>query len=167
MQYRTLGRTGLRCRRWIRRLGDRRPVEVGRPRDRLGGGGRCDVPARYRRAYDAGVTLFDTSDAYGRGEARLCWARRSRRSGTVVIATKVATAPWTAGGEGVLQGLDPGSARREPGAAGDDYVDLYQLHSPTDTADYRTKRSKRWKHSRSRGRSAATGVGGPAAHGRG
>ena len=70
MQYRTLGRTGLRVSEvgfgaWAiggpAKLGD---VEIG--------WGEVDDSVALRAidaAYDAGVTFFDTSDAYGAGRS--------------------------------------------------------------------------------------------------
>ena len=36
-----------------------------------------EIARAIRRAFDGGVNLFDTADAYGDGLRRRCWARRS------------------------------------------------------------------------------------------
>jgi aryl-alcohol dehydrogenase-like predicted oxidoreductase len=131
MHYRTLGRTGLRVSEvgfgaWAiggpAKLGE---VEIG--------WGEVDDAMSLRAieaAYDAGVTFFDTSDAYGAGrsETLLGKALKPKRD-RVVIATKVGNR--TVDGRWVKdfskawipQALDASLAR-----LGMDYVDLYQLH---------------------------------------
>lgn len=83
-------------------------------------------------ALDAGITLFDTADVYGRGasEEMLGRALGARRH-EVIIATKFA-APM---GEGPM---DRGGSRHRITEAceaslrrlGTDYIDLYQMHMP-------------------------------------
>jgi aryl-alcohol dehydrogenase-like predicted oxidoreductase len=87
MQYRTLGRTGLRVSEvgfgaWAiggpAKLGD---VEIG--------WGEVD-DAVSLRAIDAGVTFFDTADAYGAGRSEILIGKAlGSKRGQVVIATKV------------------------------------------------------------------------------
>ena len=169
MQYRTLGRTGLRVSEvgfgaWA----------IGGP-SRLGeleiGWGEVDDAMSLRAidaAHDAGVTFFDTSDAYGAGrsETLLGKAFKSKRD-RVVIATKVGNR--TVDGRWVKdfskawipQALDASLAR-----LGMDYVDLYQLHSPTDTADYRDEAFEALEALKAQGKIRSYGVSvGPAAHG--
>jgi len=169
MQYRTLGRTGLRVSEvgfgaWAiggpSKLGE---VEIG--------WGEVDDAMSLRAidaAYDAGVTLFDTSDAYGAGrsETLLGKAFKAKRD-RVVIATKVGnrtvddrwlkdfSKAW------ILQALEASLAR-----LGMDHVDLYQLHSPTDTADYREEAFEALEKLKVQGKIRSYGVSvGPAAHG--
>jgi len=91
MQYRTLGRTGLRVSEvgfgaWAiggpAKLGD---VEVG--------WGEVDDAVSLRAidaALDAGVTFFDTADAYGAGRSEILIGKAlGSKRGQVVIATKV------------------------------------------------------------------------------
>jgi aryl-alcohol dehydrogenase-like predicted oxidoreductase len=86
-----------------------------------------------RRAADAGVTLFDTAQAYGFGQSEqlLSAALRGVPRDQVVLATKGGLRP-TAGGlvrdasaRWIREGVDA-SLR----ALATDYVDLYQLHWP-------------------------------------
>ncbi len=170
MNYRTLGRTGLRVSEvgfgaWAiggpSKLG---PVEIG--------WGEVDDAASIRAiqaARDAGVTFFDTSDAYGAGrsEVLIGKALRSNRD-QVVIATKVGnrtspegkwvkdfSKPW------ILEAIE-GSLRR----LGMDYVDLYQLHSPTDLAGYGDDAFEALEMLKAQGKIRFSGVSvGPAAHG--
>lgn len=169
MQYRTLGRTGLRVSEvgfgaWA----------IGGP-SKLGeleiGWGEVDDGMSLRAidtAYDAGVTFFDTADAYGAGrsETLLGKALKPKRD-RVVIATKVGNR--TVDGRWVKdvskawipQALDASLAR-----LGMDYVDLYQLHSPTDTADYRDEAFEALETLKAQGKIRSYGVSvGPAAHG--
>ncbi len=141
MRYRTLGRTGLRVSEvgfgaWA----------IGGP-SKLGaveiGWGEVDDAMSLRAveaAYDAGVTFFDTADAYGAGrsEELIGKALKSKRD-RVVIATKVGNRTTPAGEwakdfskQWITQAIDGSLAR-----LGMDYVDLYQLHSATETAQYR------------------------------
>jgi aryl-alcohol dehydrogenase-like predicted oxidoreductase len=122
MEYRNLGRTGLRV------------SAVGLGCNNFGR--RCDVEqtkAVVDKAIDLGVTFFDTADIYGpRGlsEEYLGKALDGRRQ-QVVIATKFC-GPM---GEGPLWG---GASRRYIMQAVDaslrrlntDYIDLYQQHFP-------------------------------------
>ena len=84
-----------------------------------------------RCAWDAGVTLFDTADAYGRGksEVLLGMALKEHKS-DAVIATKVGTslaAPGQIFTEPYIRGaIDSSLTRLET-----DCVDVYQLHGPS------------------------------------
>ncbi len=100
-------------------------------------GMRIDYGAAERvtqAAIDAGVTLFDTADVYGRGasEEMLGRALGSRRH-EVVIATKFAIpmgeGPMQRGGSRswIIEACEA-SLRR----LGTDYIDLYQMHAPDD-----------------------------------
>src|SRR5919112_2356823 len=86
-------------------------------------------------AIDAGITLFDTADTYGRGASEELLGRAlGKRRDDVVVATKFgmdmggANGPdWGARGSRryVRRAVDA-SLRR----LGTDWIDLYQLHEP-------------------------------------
>jgi aryl-alcohol dehydrogenase-like predicted oxidoreductase len=86
-----------------------------------------------RRAADEGVTLFDTAQAYGFGQAEqlLSAGLRGVPRDRIVIATKGGLRPTVGGlvrdasARWIREGVDA-SLR----ALGTDYVDLYQLHWP-------------------------------------
>ena len=170
MRYRTLGRTGLQVSEvgfgaWAiggpSKLGD---VEIG--------WGEVDDVMSLRAieaAHDAGVTFFDTADVYGAGrsEVLIGKALRSKRD-RVVIATKVGNRT-TAGGEWVkdfskrwiTEAIDASLTR-----LGTDYVDLYQLHSATDTAHYRDETFEALNALKAAGKIRYYGISvGPCAHG--
>lgn len=82
-------------------------------------------------ALDAGINFFDTADFYGFGESeRVIGKALAGRRQKAVIASKVGMV-----GHDGSQNFDPGHIRRSLdeslGRLGTDYVDLYQLHSPT------------------------------------
>ena len=124
MTYRPLGNSGLRvstvgigCNAFGTRISGERVQEV--------------VDA----AIEAGITMFDTADIYGRGESEtlLGEALNSRRD-EVVVATKFgmdmqgANGPdWGArGSRRYIRTAVEASLRR----LGTDWIDLYQLHRP-------------------------------------
>lgn len=170
MHYRTLGRTGLRVSEvgfgaWAiggpSRLGS---VEVG--------WGEVDDAMSLRAiqaAYDAGVTFFDTADAYGAGrsEVLLGKALKSKRD-RVVIATKVGNRTTAAGEwvkdfskQWIAEAIDASLTR-----LGMDCVDLYQLHSGTDTAQYRDETFEALNALKAAGKIRYYGISvGPCAHG--
>ncbi|MGE5573629.1 MAG: aldo/keto reductase [Bacteroidota bacterium] len=78
-----------------------------------------------RRAYELGVTFFDTADAYGNAESILGKIVRDFRS-DIHIATKVGVV------SGASMDLSPARVKRacEESLArlGTDYIDLYQVH---------------------------------------
>jgi aryl-alcohol dehydrogenase-like predicted oxidoreductase len=86
---------------------------------------QADVDAVVRRAVDAGITYFDTAEAYndGRSEASLGRALRGVPRDHVVIGTKVSPSH-----------ARPGDLRRSCDASlarlGTDVVDLYMVHWP-------------------------------------
>jgi aryl-alcohol dehydrogenase-like predicted oxidoreductase len=169
MQYRTLGRTGLQVSEvgfgaWA----------IGGP-SRLGeleiGWGEVDDAMSLRAieaAYDAGVTFFDTADVYGAGRSeRLLGKALNGKRDRVVIATKVGNRTldgrWVKdfSRAWIIQALDESLARLEM-----DHVDLYQLHSPTETGDYREEAFEVLETLKTRGKIRSYGVSvGPAAHG--
>lgn len=84
-----------------------------------------------RSAWDAGATLFDTADAYGRGKSEvLLGMALGDHKDDAVIATKVGTslaAPGQIFTEPYIRGaIDASLTRLEV-----DCVDVYQLHGPT------------------------------------
>jgi aryl-alcohol dehydrogenase-like predicted oxidoreductase len=170
MQYRILGRTGVRVSEvgfgaWAiggpSKLGD---IEIG--------WGEVDDAMSLRAieaAYEAGVTFFDTADVYGAGrsEVLIGKALKSKRD-RVVIATKVgnrtsADGKWVKdfSKEWITEAID-GSLKR----LGMDYVDLYQLHSGTDTAQYRDETFEALEGLKAAGKIRFYGISvGPCAHG--
>src|ERR1051326_6545825 len=89
-----------------------------------------DVVAAMHRAYELGVTWYDTADAYGWGHAGELGAPAvGDRRDDVFIATKVGIRK-----EGFS--LEPGYIRQACDASlarlGTDHIDLYQIHWPAD-----------------------------------
>ena len=130
LEYRPLGRSGLRV------------SAVGLGGNNFGRAGTATetqegTTAVVAAALDAGVTLVDTADVYGReyglSESLLGRALRGRRD-EVVIATKFghsgirsALPSWGAGGSRrYIRLAVEGSLRRLQ----TDWIDLYQLHTP-------------------------------------
>jgi aryl-alcohol dehydrogenase-like predicted oxidoreductase len=169
MQYRTLGRTGLRVSEvgfgaWA--IGG--PAKLG---EVVTGWGEVDDAMSLRAieaAYEAGVNFFDTSDVYGEGRSETLIGKvlKSKRD-RVVIATKVGnrtidgkwvkdfSTPW------IREAIDASLAR-----LGMEYVDLYQLHSGTDIAQYREETFETLETLKAQGKIRYYGVSvGPAAHG--
>ncbi|MGZ5451511.1 MAG: aldo/keto reductase [Thermoanaerobaculia bacterium] len=135
MQYRTLGRTGIRV------------SEIGFGAWAIGGSAEASgVPigwgkssddeslAAIRRARDLGVTFFDTADSYGFGRSEsLLGIVLSRHRKDVVIATKVGVVRNSTGDlrkdfskQHIYHAVD-GSLKR----LRSDYIDVYQMHNPT------------------------------------
>ena len=135
MQYRTLGRTGIRVSEigfgaWA--IGGTAEAS-GMP---LGWGHSSDDEslAAIRRARELGVNFFDTADSYGFGRSEsLLGIVLSRHRQDIVVATKVGVVR-TSGGQlrkdfskqHIFHAVD-GSLKR----LRSDYIDLYQLHNPT------------------------------------
>ncbi len=130
MQYTRLGRTGLPVSRLC--LGT------------MTFGFQCDEPTSFAimdRAFEAGVTFFDTADVYpvgappgaqGRTEEIIGrWLARTGNRSRIILATKcfgrVGPSRWDQGNsrKHILDAVE-GSLRR----LGTDYIDLYQLHGP-------------------------------------
>jgi aryl-alcohol dehydrogenase-like predicted oxidoreductase len=92
---------------------------------------RDQTAACTRAAFDAGITLFDTSNAYGRGTAETVWGEilSDFDRDSYVLATKVFF-PMSEEDRGLSRAqihkqLDASLARLQT-----DYVDLYQCHRP-------------------------------------
>jgi aryl-alcohol dehydrogenase-like predicted oxidoreductase len=135
MQYRELGRTGIRVSvigfgAWA--IGGAAEAS-GAP---LGWGRTSDDEslAAIRRARDLGVNFFDTADSYGFGRSEsLLGIVLSRTRQDVVLATKVGVVRGSSGElkkdfsrQHIFHAVD-GSLKR----LRTDYIDLYQVHNPT------------------------------------
>jgi aryl-alcohol dehydrogenase-like predicted oxidoreductase len=127
MQYRTLGRTGIKVS----------PYGLGALMfaTSVGNADPDDSARVIHKALDAGINLIDTADAYGDSEEVVGKAIKGRRD-NVVLATKVSRPT----------GDDPnqqGASRRHIVTAvenslrrlGTDHIDLYQIHVPDPTTD--------------------------------
>ena len=170
MQYRMLGRTGLRVSEvgfgaWA--IGG--PAKLGQLEMGWGEVDEAQALRAIGAAYDAGVTFFDTADVYGAGRSEVLIGKAlgSKRD-RVVIATKVGNRT-TAEGEWVkdfskrwiTEAIDASLTR-----LGMDYVDLYQLHSGTDTAQYRDETFEALDALKTAGKIRYFGISvGPCAHG--
>jgi len=128
MQYRTLGRTGIKVSPYC--LGAMMFGAVGNPDHE-------DATRIIHKALDAGINFIDTADYYSRGESEeiVGKALKGRRD-NVVLATKAH----------LPMGDDPnqqGNSRRWLTRAvedslrrlGTDYIDLYQIHRPAPDTD--------------------------------
>ncbi len=85
-----------------------------------------------RRAYDLGVTFYDTADIYGRGRSeRLLGEAFRRERDRVVIATKVG---WDFTGSEAKKNFSPPylfyACEQSLKRLQTDHLDLYQLHNP-------------------------------------
>jgi aryl-alcohol dehydrogenase-like predicted oxidoreductase len=100
-----------------------------------------EAVALHRAAYDAGITFFDTADAYGEGYAERVLGRAlGAIRDDVILATKFGydiSDKSTASRRGQQErrkdfGLDAVRAALDASLRrlGTDYVDLYQLHNP-------------------------------------
>lgn len=105
MQYRTLGRTGIKVSPYA--LG---ALALGTS---IGNPDHDDSVRIIHKALDAGINFIDTADAYGESEVVVGKALNGRRHG-VVLATKVGRP---------LRRLRT------------DYIDLYQIHRPDPGTD--------------------------------
>jgi aryl-alcohol dehydrogenase-like predicted oxidoreductase len=99
-----------------------------------GGVGREQTEACTRAAFDAGITLFDTANVYGRGAAEEAWGEilSDYPRASYVLATKLfyPMGPRDRGlsRRQVLKQIDGSLTRLRT-----DYVDLYQCHRYDDT----------------------------------
>jgi aryl-alcohol dehydrogenase-like predicted oxidoreductase len=128
MQYRTLGRTGIKVSPYA--LGAMMFGAIGNP-------DHDDSIRIIRKALDAGINFIDTADAYSHGESEeiVGKALKGRRD-DVVLATKA----------GLPMGDDPnqrGASRRwimtevenSLRRLQTDHIDLYQIHRPDPVTD--------------------------------
>jgi aryl-alcohol dehydrogenase-like predicted oxidoreductase len=127
MQYRTLGRTGIKVSPYA--LG---ALALGTS---IGNPDHDDSVRIIHKALDAGINFVDTADAYGESEVVVGQALKGRRD-NVVLATKFSRPV----------GDDPnhqGASRRWIMTAVEnslrrlqtDYIDLYQVHRPDPATD--------------------------------
>jgi aryl-alcohol dehydrogenase-like predicted oxidoreductase len=127
MQYRTLGRTGIKVSPYA--LG---ALALGTS---VGNPDHDDSARIIHKALDAGINFIDTSDTYGESEVAVGKALKGRRD-SVVLATKFSRPI----------GDDPnhqGASRRWIMTAVEnslrrlqtDYIDLYQVHRPDPDTD--------------------------------
>ena len=128
MQYRSLGRTGIRVS----------PYALGAMMfGRMGNPDHDDSIRIIEKALDAGINVVDTADVYSGGESEEIVGRALKgRRDSVVLATKL----------GRPMGDDPnrrGASRRWITTAVEDslrrlqtdHIDLYQVHRPDPTTD--------------------------------
>lgn len=91
---------------------------------------RSTIEEAWEASIDAGITLFDTAEAYGRGESERIigslLAADPKRAESVKIATKFMPFPWKVDVHRSLLG----SLRRSLDRLGRPSVDLYQIHGP-------------------------------------
>lgn len=135
MNYRTLGRTGLRVSELC--LGT---MTFG---ENFYGIAVVDQPsanAMVQRAWEAGVNFFDTADVYSYGQSEVVLGQALKDCGLdrdgVVIATKVRSAMTEAATAGTGDVNNVGLSRQHIFAAVEhslrrlqiDYIDLYQVH---------------------------------------
>jgi aryl-alcohol dehydrogenase-like predicted oxidoreductase len=129
MNYRTLGRTRLD----VSEIGFGAWGIGGSTANTLSYGPTDDAvsKAALERAYEQGVTFFDTADLYGdgRSEALIGEVFKARRD-KIVIATKAGFLGLEAGQDFSVQHLKK-SLEASLTRLRTDYVDLYQLHDPS------------------------------------
>jgi aryl-alcohol dehydrogenase-like predicted oxidoreductase len=89
----------------------------------------ADVPAVVDAALEAGVSFFDTADAYGRSERRLAAALGARRE-DVVVATKFASPLGPNRPGGARPEYIRSAVERSLRELATDRIDLYQIHRP-------------------------------------
>jgi aryl-alcohol dehydrogenase-like predicted oxidoreductase len=89
----------------------------------------ADVPAVVDAALGAGITFFDTADAYGRSERRLAAALGARRD-DVVLATKFASPLGANRPGGARPEYIRSAVERSLRELATDRIDLYQIHRP-------------------------------------
>ncbi len=111
----TVSRVGVGTWQW----GDTKYWKYGRVH------GRKDVEAAFSAARDAGCTLFDTAELYGRGESERILGPLARASRGTVVATKYWPSPRRLRATSVDDAIDRSLAR-----LGVDTIDLYQIHWP-------------------------------------
>ncbi len=91
---------------------------------------RDSIQGAWEASVDAGVTLFDTAEVYGRGESERIigemLAADPHRAASVTVATKFMPSPWKLQVRGSLLK----SLRASLGRLGLATVDLYQIHGP-------------------------------------
>lgn len=111
-----------------RRLGqtDLEVSELGFGCIRFGGVGQEKITRMVGRAMDAGVTLFDTAQAYGDSEAKLGKALGRRRKDAVIVS-KTGRGSYAEAASAVDESLK---------ALRTDHIDVYLCHDCTDREKY-------------------------------
>lgn len=156
MQYRMLGRTGIRV------------SEIGFGGWGIGGGwGRHDpasAKAAVHAALDAGITFYDTAYGYGDSEKILGEALRGRRD-QVVIASKVPpkTFQWPVYEDEPIETTFPADwiiacTEESLKRLRTDYLDLQQLHAWADAYTYREEWFEALKTLQEQGKIRSFGV---------
>ncbi len=120
MEYRRLGRTGLRVS--LTSLGTGGPSRMGQSR----GATRGDARRLLRRALDLGVNFIDTAASYGESEALLGHALHGVPRGDFVLATKYT--PKDRDGAVIDAAAVHASIDRSLARLGLDYIDVMQAH---------------------------------------
>lgn len=123
MNYRNLGRSGLKVSE----------ISLGSWTTYGGSVGTDDTVRIVRRAFDAGVNLFDTADVYVKGgaERALAAAIRDLPREQIVIATKCLGRVWDGPlGRGLSRKHIFDACDQSLLRLGVDYIDLYQFHAP-------------------------------------
>ncbi len=122
MEYRTLGRTGLRVS--VLGIGTGGPSQFGQNT----GVPEADVGRMVRRALALGVNFFDTAAGYGESEAILGRALTGVPREDYVLATKVQVArdAWTSSPDDVVASVERSLARLRV-----DVIDIMQFHGVT------------------------------------
>ena len=123
MNYRNLGASGLKVSE----------IALGSWTTYGGSVGADDTTAIVRRAFEAGVNLFDTADVYVKGEAEraLGVAIRELPREQLVIATKCMGRVWEGPlGRGLSRKHIFDACDQSLRRLGLDYIDLYQFHAP-------------------------------------
>jgi aryl-alcohol dehydrogenase-like predicted oxidoreductase len=129
MQYRTLGRTGIKVTPYC--LGAMMFGAMGNPDH--------DESIRIiHKALDAGINFIDTADAYSRGESEVIVGKALKgRRDNIVLATK---AHLPMGEDPNEQGNSRRWLTREVEASlrrlQTDHIDLYQIHRPSPDTDF-------------------------------
>jgi L-galactose dehydrogenase len=117
MEYRTLGRTGLKVS--VLGLGAGGPSRLGQ-RDQVNS--EAESAAILQRGFDAGINFIDTAEAY-KTESIVGLALKGRDRDSMVISTKKSV-----GKDPVAPEQVPLSLENSLKALGTDHVDIYHLH---------------------------------------
>jgi aryl-alcohol dehydrogenase-like predicted oxidoreductase len=127
MQYRPLGRTGIKVSPYA--LG---ALALGTP---IGNPDHDDSVRIINKALDAGINFVDTADAYGESEVVVGKALKARRDG-VVLATKFSRPiDDDPNHQGASRRWIMTAAENSLRRLGTDYIDLYQVHRPDPATD--------------------------------
>jgi aryl-alcohol dehydrogenase-like predicted oxidoreductase len=127
MQYRTLGRTGIKVSPFA--LG---ALALG---THIGNPDSGDSVRIIHAALDAGINFVDTSDVYGESEVVVGEALKGRRD-SVVLATKFGRPLGDdPNHQGASRGWIVAAAENSLRRLQTDYIDLYQLHRPDPATD--------------------------------